>query len=285
MTERTRALIQLAPALFVLAVLFFGSLVIGLMRSFNYMPVIGLTQPNLDAYHTVLSSPDFYVSLLHTLYVSITATAISTLLAIAAALLIRHMGFAKTFASFFFQLNLAVPHLVGAVGILYLFSQSGTFARLAYQSGAISVPADFPALVYDPYSVGVILEYIWKEVPFISLILLSNMQSLTEDYENVARSLGATSVQATRHVLLPMLLPGLLPATLIVFAFTFGAFEVPLMLGASYPKVLPLLAYSIYTDVDLALRPVAMATTTLLAAVSLIVMVFYSHMARRLFGT
>ena len=113
---------------------------------------------------------------------------ISSILAIGAALLLRRNFIGRALVNFLFQLNLTVPHLVGAIGILYLFSQSGSFARLAAEWGMIASPSEFPALVFDPYAIGIILQYVWKEIPFIGVIVLANMQALGEDYESVARS-------------------------------------------------------------------------------------------------
>jgi putative spermidine/putrescine transport system permease protein len=251
-----------------IGVLFFGGLAVGVMRSFNWMPVIGLTEPNLDAYRAVLTDPDFLRSFLLTFHISFTSTLISAVIAIAAALMLRRTFIGRSTINFLFQLNLTVPHIVGAIGILYLFSQSGFFARMAYQIGLIARPAEFPALVYDPYAIGIILQYVWKEVPFIGVIVLAQMQALGTDYESVARSLGASRWQAFRHVLLPLILPGVLSASVIVFAFTFGAYEVPLLLGASHPQALPVLAYKTYTDVDLAARPEAMAMAVVIALLS-----------------
>ena len=282
MNERTRAFLLLTPALAVIGVLFLGSLVTGLMRSFNYMPSIGLFDPNLDAFRQVLMSIDFYRSLSQTLYISLTATVLASCLALLATLLLRRMSVGKSIALFLFQLNLAVPHSVGAVGILYLFSQSGVFARLAASTGAIVTPSGFPALVNDPYSFAIIFEYVWKEVPFISLILLAKLQSIAEDFESVARTLGATGYQATRYVMFPMILPALTGAALVVFAFTFGAFEVPLLLGANYPPVLPVYAYRAFTDVDLQARPLAMAVTTLITVMSVIAIVLSRNFTKRL---
>lgn len=281
MSDRLRIVFLLAPALIVIGVLFFGGLTIGLMRSFNYMPVIGLTAPNLDAYRAVLSDPDFYLSFLLTFHISFTSTLISAVIAIAAALLLRRTFLGRGVINFLFQLNLTVPHIVGAIGILYLFSQSGSFARLSHAVGLIDRPADFPALVFDPYAIGIILQYVWKAVPFIGVIVLANMQALGQDYEAVARSLGATKWQSFRHVLLPLILPGVLSASVMVFAFTFGAYEIPAILGANYPAALPVLAYRSYTDVDLAARPEAMAMAIVIAILSAILIAIYLRASRR----
>lgn len=280
MSDRLRIALLLAPAMSLILVLFFGGVAVGVMRSFNWMPVIGLTEPNLDAYRAVLTDPDFLRSFGLTLYIAVASTLISAVIAIAAALLLRRSFVGRGAVNFLFQLNLTVPHIVGAIGILYLFSQSGFFARMAFHIGLIARPAEFPALVFDPFAIGIILQYVWKEVPFIGVILLAQMQALGTDYESVARSLGASRWQAFRHVLLPLILPGVLSASVIVFAFTFGAYEVPLLLGASHPQALPVLAYKTYTDVDLAARPQAMAMAVVIALLSALMIWAYLRATR-----
>ena len=281
MSDRLKIFLLLLPAMSLIVILFFGGLAVGLMRSFNYMPVIGLTNPDWSAYIAVFTDKEFYLSFLLTFHIAFTSTVISSILAIGAALLLRRQFVGRAIVNFLFQLNLTVPHLVGAIGILYLFSQSGSFARLAAEWGMIARPGDFPALVFDPYAIGIILQYVWKEVPFIGVIILANMQALGEDYESVARSLGASRWQSFRHVLLPLIFPGVLSASVMVFAFTFGAYEIPAILGSSYPAALPVLAYRKYTDVDLAARPEAMAMAIIIALLSALMIYFYIRYSRR----
>lgn len=281
MSDRQKIILLLLPAMLVIVVLFFGGLLIGLMRSFNYMPIIGLTEPDISAYIAVFTDREFYLSFALTFHIAFTSTLISSILAICAALLLRRNFAGRAIVNFLFQLNLTVPHLVGAIGMLYLFSQSGSFARLAAQWNLIARPADFPALVFDPYAIGIILQYVWKEIPFIGVIVLANMQSIGEDYESVARSLGASKWQSFRYVLFPMIFPGVLSASVMVFAFTFGAYEIPAILGASFPAALPVLAYRKYTDVDLAARPEAMAMAIVIALLSALMIWIYVRYTRK----
>lgn len=281
MSDRLKIVLLLAPAMLIIGLLFFGGLLVGLMRSFNYMPVIGLTEPNLNAYWAVLSSPEFFSSFALTFYIAFTSTVLAASLALLSALLLRRSFFGRNVVNFIFQINLTVPHLVGAIGILYLFSQSGSFARLAHEFGLIARPSDFPALVFDPLAIGVILQYVWKELPFIGVIVLANMQALGQDYESVARSLGANRWQAFWHVLLPLIFPGVMSSSVMVFAFIFGAYELPALLGANYPAALPVLAYRKYTDVDLAARPEAMAMAVIIAIMSALMIWIYVRASRR----
>jgi putative spermidine/putrescine transport system permease protein len=273
--------LMLAPALVVILVIFAGGLVLGLSQSFGYMPVIGRYGFDLRAYGELLSRPGFVRSLGLTLFVSVTATLVAAGLAVATALTLRKRFRGKRLVSFVYQFPLTIPHLVVAVGILLLVSQSGLLARAAYALGWLTEPSQFPILVFDDLGIGIILVYVWKEVPFIGLIALAVLQSLGEDYEEQARTLGAGRWQAFRHVLLPLILPGILPGSIIIFAYVFGAFEVPYLLGKSFPSMLSVLSYRLYIDVDLAARPQAMAMSILIALFVLILVVLYRRLARR----
>jgi len=285
MSDRTRQLMQiwllLTPALFIIFVLFLGGLITGLGRSLNYMPIIGLNDPNISAYTSILTDEAFLLSFALTFHIAFTSTLIASILAVASALLLRPAFRGKRIVTFFFQLNLTIPHLVGAIGILYLFSQSGLIARMASAANLIDRPNEFPALVFDRFAIGIILQYIWKEIPFIGVIVLAILQSVGEDYEAVAQSLGANRWQRFRYVTLPLIMPGVLSASVIVFAFTFGAFEIPFLLGQNYPAALPVLAYRSYTDVDLGARPQAMAMAMVIAFLSTLMIAAYMNLSRR----
>jgi putative spermidine/putrescine transport system permease protein len=271
----------LTPALLVIVLLFLGGLMLGLARSFNYMPVIGLTDFNFDAYISVFTNPEFYQSLGLSLYIAVAATAIATVLAVASALLLRETFAGKRIITFFFQLNLTIPHIVGAVAMLFLLTQSGFLSRITHFFGLIERPSDFPIMIYDSYSLGIIIQYVWKETPFMGLITLAILQSIGDDYEAVAQSLGANRWQRLFHVIIPLITPGVMRAYVVAFAFTFGAFEVPYLIGQTYPAALPVLVYHRYTDVDLALRPEAMAMALVLAVISTILIFTYIAISRR----
>lgn len=279
--QRLKIWLLLTPALSVIVLLFLGGLVSGFARSLNYFPLIGLDDPNFDAYRSIFSDDRFLQSFILTFYIAFTSTLIASVLAVASALLLRPRFRGKRFVHFFFSLNLTIPHLVGAIGVLYLFSQSGLISRLTTAAGVTDTPADFPAMVADPYAIGIILQYIWKEVPFIGVIVLAILLSVGEDYESVARSLGASRWQAFRYVTLPLIMPGVVSASIIVFAFTFGAFEIPFLLGRTSPAALPVLAFRSYTNVDLAARPEAMAMAMVIAFLSTLLIAAYMSLSRR----
>ncbi|AHY47320.1 ABC-type spermidine/putrescine transport system permease component I [Rubrobacter radiotolerans] len=237
-----------------------------------------MTEINLDAYAEVLGSRRFFDSLALTVYVAGASTVIATTLAVLAALALRRAP--GGIGSLIFQVPITVPHLMAAVGIAFVVGQTGLGARLAAGLGLVGEPEAFPALLYDRYSIGVILTYVWKEVPFIALVVLAGLRGVASELEDVARTLGANAWQRFWFVVFPVIAPGIVAASLVVFAFTFGAFEVPYLLGQDYPTVLPVAAYEEYQSVDLADRPVAMAINVLMALVTALFAAGYLRLSR-----
>ncbi len=280
MGGRVKIALLLAPALLVIGVLFAGGLFAAVVQSLGYLPAIGQTEINLDAYREFLTGEDFIRSFLLTTYVAAASTGISTVLAVLAALALRRAG--GRLSAVVFQLPITIPHLVAAVGIALVISQAGLGARLAAALGLIGDPGEFPALLYDRYSVGIILTYVWKETPFIALVVLASLRGVAGELEEVARTLGANAWQRFWYVVFPVISPGIIAASLIVFAFTFGAFEVPYLLGRTYPTILPVMAYNEYRDIELTARPVAMAINVLIALITAVFAALYLRLARDL---
>ena len=281
MKNRFKIPLLLAPALTVILLFFVGGLVLAVMQSLGYMPIIGRNEVSLEAYRAIFGREDFYRSLALTTWMGVVSTAVSTIFALISALTLRRVVRGRRLTTFIFQLNLPIPHVVGAIGILFLFSQSGFLARLGHLGGLINEPADFPVLVFDPYAIGIIFEYVWKSTVFIGVILLAILLSLGDSYEDAARNLGANRWQRFRFVILPFLMPGILSSSILVFAFTFGAFEVPLLLEQRYPSALPVLAYRSYTNVDLNARPEAMAMSVVIAVIISLLVFAYMQLTRR----
>jgi putative spermidine/putrescine transport system permease protein len=278
--ENLKLPLMLGPALAIVVLLFGGGLLVGLGQSLGYFPAIGLNEFTVEYYFDVLTDPNFLQSLWLTFRIALITTVLSCILAVLFALVLRQRFFGSKFSTFMYQIPLPVPHLVAASGIILLVTQSGLFARSAYALGLLETPAEFPALVFDKAGIAIILTFLWKEVPFVGLVVLAILQSVGPQYEEQARTLGANSRQRFFYVLLPLIMPGILSTSIIIFAFTFANYEIPLLLGVRFPATLPVVAYRQYQDPDLALRPEAMAISIILAVVAILLLVAYRRLAR-----
>ena len=278
--EKLRVPLMLLPALAILAVLLGGGLLVGLGQSFGYFPIGGLTEFTVDYYIEVLTDSNFFESLWLTFRLALLSTVMSTVLAIAFALVLRDTFFGSRIGTFSFQIPIPIPHLVIATGIVFLVGQSGLISRICVTFGLTQVPRDFPALVFDRAGIAIQLTFLWKEIPFIGIVVLAILKSIGPQYEEVARTLGANRWQRFRYVLLPLILPGVLSTSIIVFAFVFANYELPLLLGVRHPTTLPVWAFRAYQNPDLALRPQAMAVSVILAVIAIILLAVYKRLAK-----
>jgi putative spermidine/putrescine transport system permease protein len=257
----------LAPALAVVVLLFGGGLALGLVQGLGYLPAAGMSVLTSDHFAHVLADPDFFKSLAFTFYLALTSTLIALGISVLAALALNSLAGRSRVIQFIFQIPLTVPHLVIAVAVVFMLAPSGLLARGLQSLGLLASAGAFPLLVNDPWGVGIMTAYVWKEVPFISLMVLAVLQASGAELLEVGRTLKAGRWQRFRYITLPIIFPSLGAAGLIVFAYTFGAFEVPYLLGQTYPMMLPVWAYKAYSDVDLLARPEGIAAGLVIAAV------------------
>jgi len=269
-----------APALAVVTLLFGGGLLLGFWQSLGYLPAAGMQVLSLRHFSAVVADPDFFRSLMLTFYISATSTVIAALVSVAMALVLSRLAQRHRSVHFIFQIPLTVPHLVIAIAVMFMLAPAGLFSRLALKLGLIEGSAAFPLLVNDSWAVGIISAYVWKEVPFITLMILSVLRRSGGQLLEVGKTLKANARQRFFYITLPTISPSLAAACLIVFAYTFGAFEVPFLLGRTYPMTLPVWAYKNYSDVDLLARPEGIAIGLIIAAVVIAAVVASQWLAK-----
>lgn len=266
------ALFQLAglvPAILLVTILFLGAFVFAVLQSLGYAPQYGITSfPTFDYYHALFDGSSFWKSLRLTFYYALVPTFIGAVISLCLALFLARKFKGKAIALFLYRIPMVVPYLVGVSLVILLFANGGLFARVLFALDLIASPSDFTRLIQTESGVGIMLVYLWKQVPFMTLILYSNLLVLGRQDEESARLLGATPAQIFYHITFPKMIPSLVTATLIVFAFNFGSFEVPFILGAGFPNTLPVEAWRLFDSPDYTNRPQAMAIVTLISLLS-----------------
>lgn len=273
---------MLAPAIGTLMVLYVGPLLLTLFQSFGHAPIYRVTVfPSLEYYSRVLTSTRFWVSLWYTLYYAFVPTIISTVVGVVLALLMNRSFWGARFFTFFFRLPLVVPYLVGAGMVVALFANGGLFARAFYALGMIEQTGDFPRILYSSNGYGIMLVYLFKQIPFTTMIVGSVLAGVSSDYEEVARTLGASRWKTFWHVILPRIMPGVVNASILVFAFNFQSYEIPYLLGATFPNTLPVEALRRFNVPDYTRRPEAMAYVVVIALISGVILFFYLKGYRR----
>lgn len=207
-------------------------------------------------------------SLVYTLTIAGTVTVFATLGSLAVVLFapqLRHSALALALLC----IPLATPGAVLAFTVHQIMNPGGFLARMAYWVGLIESPTQFPALVNDPYAVGIVFAQTCGALPLLSLFFLNTWTVVHADrYCRLAESLGASRMHARRQIALPMLLHRGRPVILLIFLMNLGSYEVPLLLGRQSPQMFSVLTQRRFGQFDLLERPqaFALATTYLLLA-------------------
>lgn len=252
------------------------------VQSLGYIPAFGLDRFTGTYYASVLRDGTFLSSLGVSLRIAVLSAVFASCggVALCAALIRRRQ--ARGAALYLVRLPILVPHAVTAVFFISLFSQTGLLARLACACGLIASESQFPQLLFTPGYGGTILAYLWKEIPFVAYFVLALMSSVSETLGEAAENLGASPLRSFFTVTLPLSLPAVAKAFLIIFIFAFGGYELPLLLGATLPKAVGVQAYLAYMSPDLRQRPLAMAMNGVILLLSAAAALLYGLLTRRL---
>ena len=282
--EKVKPYLLLSPMLLILIGIFVTGIVLGLLQSFGYFKVIGLTDFTLKYYREVLMDSNFLSSLKFSLYTATVSSVIAVVLGVLLAYSIVQMKGKKETIELLYRVPIAVPHIVAALLMYNIFSQTGILPRILFEIGLIQDQAQFPSVLYEPNGVGIIAAYIWKEIPFVALTTYTVLSSVSKKLSYVAYNLGANKKQVFIYVLLPLIMPSVLSSFIIIFAFSFGAYELPLLLGPTQPNALAVQAFIEYSNPVLQNRPYAMVYNMLITLIAVILTWLYFKAFEKVFN-
>ncbi len=274
-SARTRGLLLVLPALVPVVAVVGASLTSAVLLSLGLLPLVGEPVASLAAWRSV--APDLGAATVLSLGIAAAATAIAAVVGLLLALAITAAGRRRRLLRGLTALTIPVPHLVGAAAMGLFLADAGFLPRLTGVA-----PEDWPALVGGPLWIAVVAEYAWKESAFVALVVAGVLASRANAYGETAATLGAGRWARFRYVTLPLAAPALGASSAVAFVYALGSYEVAAVLGRAYPEPLPVLAFRLFTSVDLATRPQAAAVAVSTAALALLVVVVALRALRRL---
>jgi len=188
---------------------------------------------------------------------------VSLLLALVPALVLAYsLTFHRAGQGFFRVLfvPLTVPPLIAAFAMFHLLNPAGVLSRLGHATGAVGAVEDFPRLVNDPWSIGIILTHVFLVFPFFTIVFanLARKERLPE-LRALSQTLGARAWQFQWRVFVPVVLRRASALILLYGVFLFGTYEVPLLLGRQAPRAVTVFITEKVTRYDLMNIPVGYA--------------------------
>ncbi|HVF25185.1 MAG TPA: ABC transporter permease subunit, partial [Anaerolineales bacterium] len=255
-----RTLLWILPLSFLIIAFFFPlSKILALTFNFNT-----LTTANLQLVHRVLA---------FTFYQAILSTLLTLLLGLPSAYLFARYDFrGKAFLRALTAVPFMLPTVVVASSFSAIFGVRGLFSLLfpLFPQSFILHPSPFSLIL---------LAHVFYNTTIIMRVVGNALSSLDPKLEQAARSLGADSFRLWWNIILPLLRPSILAASLLVFLFDFTSFGVILLLGASRFSTLEV---EIYVRVlKLPDLPLAALLSVIQLFCTLIFSILYARLASR----
>jgi len=118
---------------------------------------------------------------------------------------------------------------------------------------------------------GVVLVHLTMSVPYAVFVMWGVFSNYNPEFEDQARSLGASRRKVIVRVMIPLTFPGIVVAGLFSFLLSWSQYLNTLILGGGKLTTLPILLFSLMGSGD---RPVASAVSLVFVAPAFVVLLF-----------
>lgn len=210
-------------------------------------------------------------ALLTSIFISIISVITCAIVGVSLAFLLERYDFpGRKALSVLSLVPMALPPLIGSLSFWFLYGESGIFPRLFQTMFQLDEP---------PFSIsgiwGVIIVHTFTMYPYFYLSASAAIRGLDPSLEEAATSLGAGRVRIWRKVILPMLTPAIVSASLLVFMISMASYTAPLMFGVDRTMTMQIVLSRTNGNLDM-----AATQSTILSLVSiafLILMKWYQN--------
>jgi ABC-type spermidine/putrescine transport system permease subunit I len=114
---------------------------------------------------------------------------------------------------------------------------------------------------------GIVIAFVWKQAPFVTLLVAGAMAALAREHIEAARNLGAPRWRVLLDIVLPQVRGTLLVGLVLSFVTMLSVLSVPLMINPNSPTMITVdVAYRINTFADYAVANALCLLSLLLAA-------------------
>jgi multiple sugar transport system permease protein len=247
-SERRLALMLVGPAAIVMVAVtaypIVDTLVLSLQRADLRFPGAN-SWVGLDNYGSVLSSTVWWQDVLHTAIITVIAVsiqfALGMLLALAMHRTLVARGLLRSVA--------LIPYAIVAVVAAYSWNYAWSLSNGGWIPHALGLSGDPLSHQFGSY-VAIIITEIWKNTPFMALLLLAGLALVPDELHEAARVDGASTWQRFWRITVPLMKPAILVALLFRTLDEFRIFDVIYIFnqGAQGTESISMLNYSTLLD-------------------------------------
>ena len=227
--------------------------------------VLSAASPGWEALWHGISSPRVRASLLLSFGSAFVAALVNLLFGgLTAWVLVRYPFPARKLVDALVDLPFALPTAVAGIALATLHAPQGWIGRWLAPLGL--------QVAFAP--AGIVVALIFIGLPFVVRTVQPVLEDLAPEYEEAARSLGASRAQVFVQVLLPAMLPALLTGFALAFARAAGEYGSVIFIAGNMPmvsEIAPLLIvtrleqYDVAGATAIAVAMLALSFTLLLA--------------------
>lgn len=187
----------------------------------------------LANYAALLKDARFYNSVWLTVYFTVLAVGVETVLGVAIALVLNREFKGKNVAKTLLLLPMVATPV--AIGLAWTLFYEPTIGLGNYTLRLLGLPAANWLASKSTVIPSLALVDIWEWTPMVTLIVLAGLASLPTDPFEAAEVDGATSWQILRYVTLPLLAPTILIAVILRSIDAFKTFDIIYTMTAGGP--------------------------------------------------
>jgi ABC-type spermidine/putrescine transport system permease subunit I len=256
---RSAALALIAPALAVVGLFFIAPLGMSVVVAFRDKTG-GFTLE-----HFAKSFEFYSTDLLFTLAIVLLSTLLIGVVAIAIAGYLTLGGHPRTVAvlRWLYRWPLFIPFVVAGQLMRTFLAKNGMLNHVLIGSGLIEPLSAQSLLDWR----GIVVAFVWKQAPFVTLLLAGAMAALEPQHIEAARNLGARRLRVLVDIVLPQVRGTLLVGLVLSFVTMLSVLSVPLMINPNSPTMVTVdVAYRISTHADYPVANALCLLSLLLAA-------------------
>ena len=258
-SDRWVGLALLAPALAVILVFFVAPLAMSAIVAFR-------RKDGAFTLEHFAKSFDLYTTdLVFTLGIVLGSTVLIGLVAIAIAgyLTLGEHPRAVAILRWLYRWPLFIPFVVAGQVMRTFLAKNGMLNHVLIGSGLIEPLSAQSLLDWR----GIVVAFVWKQAPFVTLLLAGAMASLETQHIEAARNLGAKRLRVLIDIILPQVRGTLLVGLVLSFVTMLSVLSVPLMINPNSPTMVTVdVAYRINTFADYAVANALCLLSLILAA-------------------
>ena len=129
---------------------------------------------------------------------------------------------------------LFIPFIVVGQILRTFLAKNGLMNNLFIELGLLTPMSAMSFLDWR----GIVIAFVWKQTPFVALLLSGAMASIDRSTTEAARNLGANRLRILIEIVLPQVRTTLLVGLILSFVTMMSVLSVPLMINAQSPTMI-----------------------------------------------